>query len=44
MGLFGGLRMETNMAESEVECFSAVKQLKIAKRKVELTEKKNIKT
>ena len=31
------------MAESEVECFSPVKQLKIAKRKVELTEKKNIK-
>ena len=31
------------MAGSEVECFSPVKQLKIAKRKVELTEKKNIK-
>ena len=26
-----------------MECFSPVKQLKIAKRKVELTEKKNIK-
>ena len=29
------------MVESEMECFSGLKQLKKARRKVELTEKKN---
>ena len=29
------------MARSEMECFGGVKQLKIAKRKVELKEKKH---